>query len=683
MLAMDFAKIILIGLLFVSNIVYAQESKITVLSFNSKSAVNKKIFGNNFLGYDPALFRRSNKHYYGHADYGAGLWDSTRGKIVNEPAILGKEIGINIVRFPGGMGANFYEWKQAIGKRKEHFLFGIDEFLRVCEYLEAEAIYTVNCFTNDEKDLRALLQYLRTYPQDRHQCIRYFEIGNELYDRRFQLTAKGYIEKYRSSYSTIKAADESFKVGVILYTEMWNENVLKAIRDRVDFGILHIYPTPVWGEKVSEIPAKDIFAITLALPETKYQASIRKTLALLKKYSGKNVPLAITEFNGGFVQDKPVPYRHCLGTALVNAELLRIFMKPENNILMANYWNFCNEYWGMIANGFKGDPKDLYKPYYKRPNYYVFEMYAKHFGDILIEADVKSDSYDVSMYKPFYEEIVQRIKTGTVIKNNVVGHNWEVRNLAGIEAEEKNGVLNINFTAPQSFNYFHASKKGKVEPKTYYKLSGYIKTENLNDPVGVCLEVQDGRGWNVTHSALSTERVTGTTDWQYVETIYETLPDATSATVIARRIGNKGPLEGKAYFKDVKLEKFVPDLDSRRIPYLSVNASKSKDGKKVYLMVINKNMDSAMTTTIELKDFNPRKEANAWVLNGPSIDATNEKKHDNVKVRHKKFVVGCRTVGQLDKQDSRGIQDQEQTASCSFEYTFEKHSLTAIELERQ
>lgn len=88
------------------------------------------------------------------------------------------------------------------------------------------------------------------------------------------------------------------------------------------------------------------------------------------------------------------------------------------------------------------------------------------------------------------------------------------------------------------------------------------------DPQGVCLEAQDGRGWEQTHFSAATYRISGTTDWQYVEVVFQTLPDATSVSVIARRIGEEDQLKGKAFFKDVRLEKFIPSLDSR-IPYLS------------------------------------------------------------------------------------------------------------------
>ena len=136
--------------------------------------------------------------------------------------------------------------------------------------------------------------------------------------------------------------------------------------------------------------------------------------------------------------------------------------------------------------------------------------------------------------------------------------------------------------------------------------------------------------------------------------------------VIARRVGERGPLQGKPYFEDGSLEKFIPDTDYMRVPHISVNASKSLEGNKVYLVVINKNMDQGITSTIDLKDFIPASEGNAWVLNRSIIDATNEKNHDHVKVTHKKFQ----------------IWSERERFRRNCEFTFEPHSLTAVEIER-
>ena len=68
----------------------------------------------------------------------------------------------------------------------------------------------------------------------------------------------------------------------------------------------------------------------------------------LKGHTGKGVPLAITEYNGMFTQETPVPYQHSIGNALLNADLLRVFLAGDTPILCSNYWQFANSYWGLV-----------------------------------------------------------------------------------------------------------------------------------------------------------------------------------------------------------------------------------------------------------------------------------------------------------------------------------------------
>ena len=501
-----------------------RDAYITVYSSREIGQINKKVFGSNFIGYDPKTYEDSVSEYYGYSDYGAGIWDPERERSVKEVVDLAKEAGISIARFPGGCGAHRYDWKAAIGKNREHFLYGIDEFLKTCEEIDAEAVITVSYFTGSEQDAADLVEYLIS-PDDgsnpgggidwagerarnRHPLpyhnVKYFEIGNEVFHGDHKnikkVSPEEYGERYLKYYEAMKAVNPHVKIGVVLlYSEDWNkdwsEKVLNIIKDKVDFGIIHIYPAPAWGGGLESMEASEIFEKTLGISVFQDEVDLQSILRLLKEKTGRDIPLAITEYNGGFVQEEPVPYRHCLGTALINAELLRILMKPENNILMANYWQYCNSYWGMIKS-----KEDFIKHdyshsinYIKRPNYYVFELYYRHFGSVLLAVDV--------------------------------------------------GISSC-----------------KVEESS--------------------------------------------------------------------------------------------------MPYLSLNASANKDKSKIYLMVVNKNLEQAITAAIDLKDFAPSANGEAWVLNGPSIDATNEKDPNSVKVMHRKFEI---TGG-------------------PFDFTFEPHSLTTIEI---
>ena len=661
--------------------------------------VNKLVYGSSILGWRKDNEKRLKGNVKPGGDFGYGVWDPIKGQTVKEVKRLGLEAGIKIFRLIG----MWHNWTEAVDipGEKRKFMFGIDEQMKVCSDMGADVIVCISYIFDNAKEAEEIIRYLNgdadqnlikelntfgnniekaskeklfnLYVKNKDGTInwanlrainghiapyqvKYFEIGNETW---YAFSPEKYADVYLQYYEKLKKSSPEIKIGAVFYTREWNEKILKIIKEKIDFGIYHIYPTPVWGEKLSTIPAKDIFNYSLILPEFEYQILIRDTLGLLEKYTGKKVPLAITEFNGGFVQEKPTPYRHCLGTALINAELIKVFMRPENNILLANCWNFINEYWGMLANGFNGNYVNLNNHYCKRPNFYTLELYNKHFGDILLEVKMDPGKYafDIRKYRPV-KALFTKIKTGTVIKGNLLRKKWIIRKIVGIEAEEKEEVLEIEFNNPGQFNYFHSGKQAKVEPNTYYKLSGYIKTENLVDDYGVCLEIQDAKGWTKTHSAASTEKISGDIDWHYVDVVYETQPDAELVNVIARRIGNKGPLKGRALFKDIRLEKFIPSVDTL-VPYLSVNASRDKSAKKVYIMVINKNQEDSITSVIVLENFTLGKKAEAWILNGPSIDATNEQIRGNVGIKHIDF----------------------DTRNNSFEFIFEPHSLTAIELE--
>lgn len=443
----------------------AEDTLINIYYKKELGQVNKKVFGNNFIAYDPSTYEDWTSAYYGYSDYGAGIWDAQLGKPVEEAVKLAKEAGIRILRFPGGCGAHHYDWKKAIGKDRIHFLYGIDEFLATCAEIGSEAVITVSYFTGNENDAADLVEYLNC-PNDgsnpnggiiwaakrakngheQPYNVQYFEIGNEDWhgDHR-QIKAvlpKDYAQRYLKYYHAMKAVDCSIKIGAILCEPEWDSKIAQIIKDKLDFGIIHIYPAyEINIGHIEKIDAQHIFSTILDTPIIKDEGTLQNTLRLLREASGKNIPLSVTEYNSGFTQEEPIPYRHCLGAALLNAELLRIFMKPEHHILMANYWQFCNNYWGMIANGFDGDYPTLHKTYYKRPNYYVYELYNSHFGDVLIEAQVTATS---KARLPFLSVNASKNQNNNKLFIMVINKDWEQSITATIHIQDFQAVKEVN-----------------------------------------------------------------------------------------------------------------------------------------------------------------------------------------------------------------------------------------------
>lgn len=373
--------------------------------------VSKLVFGNNLLGYNPKVAGFTEADYNGHSDYGEGVWDPRRHRPIQKAIALAKGAGIGMLRFPGGCGAHLYDWKNAIDADRKTFRFGLDEFLRVCRSVGAEPIYTVSYFTGNAGDAADLVAYLNTNRGrwasrrkskgiEKPWKVVYFEFGNEVYhgDHRDikSVSPEAYAEKYLRYREKMKAVDPDIRLGAVLFTDDWNRRVLDILKSDVDFLIMHTYPSPeVDAAALKKRSPEDIFLSTYARPVVVDEHYLQRVSAYGRQKAGRKIPVAVTEYNAGFVQDEPVPYRHSLGAALLVAEMLRIFTQPDHPVFAAGYWNFVNGYWGMTRS--RGDIAGMTSEreigYVKRPSYLVFEMYHEHFGDFTVQTGTTSPGY--------------------------------------------------------------------------------------------------------------------------------------------------------------------------------------------------------------------------------------------------------------------------------------------------
>ncbi|MBM3890473.1 MAG: hypothetical protein FJ388_15280, partial [Verrucomicrobia bacterium] len=536
----------------------------------------------------------------------------------------------------------------------------------------------------------------------------WFEYGNESEHgdhKGRKMTAQEYAQNFLAYQRAMKAVDRRIKFGAVIATgfpklDEWARPVLKLCGKQADFVIHHSYK-PGYYNNDGKPDAKTLFRAGLAVAD-QIQAYYDEMNALIREVTGRrNVPIAVTEYNGHFVQEKPAPYRHCLGNALINAEMLRVFLRPQNHIVMANFWQFANEYWGQVKGYIhKGEPL------VKRPQYFPFELYHHHFGTELLDARVECGRYETdggwgvapargegahldtapvspaSIRRAELREAGGRKKPGAsrssalrigavsectrgegsrfqLVGNPVaLSEPWKLGDCKGAKQRTEGDALAVEFTGDAGdVNYFHARKFIPAEPKTGYHLTAWIKTEELTSARGACFQIGDARGWVATKSSAMTPDVRGTKDWTKVESDYTTLPDTKEIEVIARRLGGGGAVTGRAWYRDLQVQKFTPQHYAA-VPYLSVNASRSRNGRKIFLIVVNKHLDAAVTATINIASFKPH-HARAWSLTGPSVDATNEKDPTAVTVKE-------RDLGAVKN---------------GFPVEFPPHSMTAIEVE--
>lgn len=124
----------------------------------------------------------------------------------------------------------------------------------------------------------------------------------------------------------------------------------------------------------------------------------------------------------------------------------------------------------------------------------------------------------------------------------------------------------------------------EVKPGTVYKISGWIKTENVGTS-------NKGANFSADMIMQTSADIKGTTDWQYVEVFGRTGANQTSLTITAG-LGGYGSLNsGTAYFDDISVEEAtdvtngaeIIDLDSGQTN--NTNNSSGSDDKSWLIIV--------------------------------------------------------------------------------------------------
>lgn len=388
----------------------APENRIVVDAGHDIGPVNRLIFGDSFLGH-------AEYHNNAFMDWGSGVWNPNLKQPVAEVMNLARDAGISALRFPGGDGVDSYDWKRTFWRDRSEFFFGIDEFMRVANELGAQPVITISYFTGNAQDAADMVEYLNSpfdgsnpnggvaWAQQRAEKghpqpygVKYFELGNEVFNGNHNaqiqepVSAENYANDYLTYQAALKAVDPNVKLGLVLDTQERNRTMFGIIGSQLDFMTAHSYPSPGVAPLVlEELDPRAIFLSTYARPVIMEEKFLDECRRILTEVIGPNqIPFVITEHNGEFLQNNPVPYRHALGTALLEADLLRIFMKPDHHVLMANHYHFSNEYWGMVQSATDYRTHDYSQPIYykKRPTYFVYKLYHKNFGSTLIDAQV-------------------------------------------------------------------------------------------------------------------------------------------------------------------------------------------------------------------------------------------------------------------------------------------------------
>lgn len=288
--------------------------------------------------------------------------------------------GVTILRFPAG------SW----GDHNNVTKLQIDQFMDFANKVGAEAIFTARLLVGTPEQAADMVRYTNI---EKKYNVEYWSIGNEptLYQSEVKKFGETYDtarfnKEWREYALAMKAVDPSIKlVGAEInqfsysleqgattnygeWDETWFVDFLKANGDLVDVVSFHRYPFP--KSSVSGPPS----VVELSQNAQEWDKIIIHARELIHQYTGRDLPIAITEFNSAYdksVGGEATPDSHM--NAIWSADVLGRMIK--NGVFMANYWSLAAK-GGYGGLGLVGQ-SDAY------PSYYTYQMY-KMFGDELV-----------------------------------------------------------------------------------------------------------------------------------------------------------------------------------------------------------------------------------------------------------------------------------------------------------
>lgn len=353
---------------------------------------------------------------------GNGLWDPERSALNQGLLRLTKELKPTLIRFPGGMFADFYHWRDGIGGRgqrpsRPHLPggpssrndFGTDEALELARRTGAELMITVNIATGTVAEAVEWLRYVNRPQATRGEppTVRIWEIGNENYYRgdspqlrQAALDGEQYTRRFLAFAEALRQADPRIRILAIAEENYeqdfeavhpeWMRLLLSRAGHLIDDLSVHNGYAPRL-EHDAGWDLRTVYGAMLAAP-----LPLRRSLDRLSRQIREHAPahasrigIAITEWAPSFQLDlkgRFLDHPKTLGSALfVASNLMNYIEHPD--VRIANYFKLNDRLWqGLI--GVRGGEFAPTAPYH------AFRLFRERFGSVLIETHTESPTWN-------------------------------------------------------------------------------------------------------------------------------------------------------------------------------------------------------------------------------------------------------------------------------------------------
>lgn len=244
--------------------------------------------------------------------------DGVRGDV----AKAFRDMGMSVLRWPGGNFASGYHWEDGVGSTdtrpvrydlewqvEESNHFGTDEFLRFCKRVNAEPYICVNAGNGTAEEAAHWVEYCNyggssTYANLRAKNghpepygVKYWGIGNELYGRGQigRMDVGQYIDCVKEFARLMKKVDPTIRLVAVGWEKSeWNFRLVKECGEYFDYLSAHTYYV---GNEL--MPFAEAAACALLTGEQLYemQCAIDAASYYIKDRRRRPIEIAFDEWN--------------------------------------------------------------------------------------------------------------------------------------------------------------------------------------------------------------------------------------------------------------------------------------------------------------------------------------------------------------------------------------------------
>jgi alpha-L-arabinofuranosidase len=408
------SAIILIGCTYLES---TAQNRIVLDLSKAKDTINKNIYGHfsEHLGrciYDGFYVGENNKNI-----------PNKKGIRLDIVEAL-KKLKIPVLRWPGGCFADHYHWKDAIGPKnqrkpienmmwgnvREDNSFGTNEFLDMCEMINADPYLAVNMGGGSVEEAVDWVKYVNhpngtSYLTDMRQKngrtkpwnVKYWGVGNESWDCGGHMDVDYYVDqykKYATMMTTYNNSEGLFRIAVGPGTEdfHWTEVLMRDIPKKLIDGVsIHHYSVINWSKKSSATNFTEDEYFRTMEQAYRMERMINGNSEVMDKYDPqKKVALIVDEW-GGWYEVEPgtngafLYQQNSMRDAMIAGLTLNIFNNHCDRVRMANLAQTINVLQAVILTN--------KEKMILTPTYHVMEMYNVHQNALMIPVSATSNDF--------------------------------------------------------------------------------------------------------------------------------------------------------------------------------------------------------------------------------------------------------------------------------------------------